>query len=79
MTAGEPVVAYSSAESAPTDRSRRGYESERIPAHHGATERQVEFHEPTERSYPFASELSFQGSSQLFLTVLVRYRTLVGI
>ena len=56
MTANEPVVAYSSAESAPTGRSRRGYGSERIPALHGAPERQVEFHEPTERSYPFASK-----------------------
>ena len=82
MTAGEPVVAYSSAESAPTDRSRRRYGSERIPAHHGATERQVEFHEPTERSYPFASKRFHVLLNSLFKVLFnfpSRYLSAIGL
>ena len=82
MTANEPVVAYSSAESAPTDRSCRGYESERIPAHHGATERQVEFHEPTERSYPFASKRFHVLLNSLFKVLFnfpSRYLSAIGL
>ena len=82
MTADEPVVAYSSAESAPTDCSCRGYESERIPAHHGTTERQVEFHEPTERSYPFASKRFHVLLNSLFKVLFnfpSRYLSAIGL
>ena len=82
MTANEPVVAYSSAESAPTNHSRRGYESERIPALHGATEQQVEFHEPTERSYPFASKRFHVLLNSLFKVLFnfpSRYLSAIGL
>ena len=84
LTAGRTGRGLTPVESAPTDYSREGHGSpeRRIPQSQHAAERRVEFHELTERSYPFASKRFHVLLNSLFKVLFnfpSRYLSAIGL